>query len=52
MIWFVLILAISITILAGLITRSLKKALLFGAISLIIGVLFSFLIIISGIMGG
>ena len=52
MLWFVLILAISIAVLVGLITRNLKKALLFGAASFIIGVLFSFLIVFSGIMGG
>jgi Na+/H+-dicarboxylate symporter len=52
MLWFALILAIIIGVLVGLITRNLKKALMFGAASLIIGVLFSFLILFSGIMGG
>jgi hypothetical protein len=52
MIWFVLILAISNAVLVGLITRNLKKALGFGAASFIIGVLFSLLILFSGILGG
>jgi hypothetical protein len=52
MLWFVLILAISNGVLVALITRNLKKALLFGLASLIIGVLFSLLILFSGIMGG
>ena len=52
MLWFVLIMAISNAVLVGLITRNLKKALLFGLASFIIGVLFSFLIVLSGIMGG
>jgi hypothetical protein len=52
MIWFALILALLITGLVGLLTRNLKKALVVGSVTLIVGVLLSFLIVLSGIMGG
>ena len=52
MLWFALILAIIIAVLVGLFTRNIKKALVFGSASLIIGVSLSLLIIYSGIMGG
>jgi len=52
MLWFVLILAIIIAVLVGLVTRNLRKALGFGAASLVIGVLISLLILLSGILGG
>jgi len=52
MIWFAIILAIVIGGVVGLFTRNLKKALVVGSITLIVGVLLSFLIVLSGIMGG
>ena len=51
-IWFALILAIVVGSVVGLFTRNLKKALAAGMTTLIVGVLLSFLIIYSGIMGG
>ena len=52
MIWFAIILAIVIGGVVGLFTRNLKKALVVGSATLFVGVLLSFLIIYSGIMGG
>lgn len=52
MIWFALILSIVIGSVVGLFTRNLKKALVAGMTTLIVGVLLSFLIVYSGIMGG
>ena len=52
MIWFALILALVIGSVVGLFTRNLKKALAVGMSTLIVGVLLSFLIVYSGIMGG
>ena len=52
MLWLALILAIIIGSLVGLFTRNLKKALVFGSASLVVGVLLSLLIVLSGIMGG
>jgi len=52
MIWFAIILAVVIGGVVGLFTRNLKKALVVGSATLFVGVLLSFLIVYSGIMGG
>jgi len=52
MIWFVLILALVIGAVVGLLTRNLKIALGVGLTLLIAGIVLSFIIIYSGIMGG
>lgn len=52
MLWFAMILAIIVGGVVGLFTRNLKKALVVGSATLIMGVLLSFLIILSGILGG
>ena len=52
MIWFAIILALVIGGVVGLFTRNLKKALGVGLTTLIAGIIFSFLIIYSGLMGG
>ncbi|MFC1997705.1 hypothetical protein ACFLXI_08905 [Chloroflexota bacterium] len=52
MIWFAMILAVVIGVVVGIFTRNFKKGLTWGLISLGAGVLLSFLIVYSGIMGG
>lgn len=52
MIWFVIILALLIGGVVGLFTRNLNKALGVGLTILITGIVLSFLIVYSGIMGG
>ena len=52
MIWFVIILALVIGGIVGLFTRNLRKSLSIGLTVLVAGIIFSFLIVYSGIMGG
>ena len=52
MVWFVIILALVVGGVVCLFTRNLKKALGVGLATLIAGILLSFLIVFSGIMGG
>lgn len=52
MFWFTIILALVVGAGVGLYTRSLKKALAVGLITLGAGVLLSLLIVYSGVMGG
>jgi len=52
MIWFAIILAIAASVVVGVITRNLKKALRVGVFTLVGATLLSLVIIYSGIMGG
>jgi len=52
MIWFALILALVVGSIVGLFTRNLKKGILVGLVTLIVGVFLSLIIVFSGIMGG
>lgn len=52
MIWFVLILAVVVGAVVALYTRNLKKALGVSLTLFLAGVVLSFLIVYSGIMGG
>ncbi len=52
MIWFAIILAFATAVLVGIFTRKLKKSILAGVITLIIGAILSLMIVYSGIMGG
>jgi len=52
MIWFAIILALVIGSLVGIFTRNLKKAVGVGLIFLVAGIIFSLIVVYSGIMGG
>jgi hypothetical protein len=52
MLWFAIIISIVYGIGIGLITRSLSRALRAGLIALGLGIIVTFVIIYSGIMGG
>jgi len=52
LIWYALILALGAGILVGVFTRDLRKALKVVLGTLLVGVLLSLLIILSGILGG
>ena len=52
MIWFVLILAIVFGLAVGIIKRDISKGARAGLIVLVSGIVLSFLIVYSGILGG
>ena len=52
MIWYALILALGAGVLVGIFTRNLRKALKVALVTLLVGVLSSLLIILSGVLGG
>lgn len=52
MIWFVIIIATAAGIVTGFLTRSLRRALLVGLITLALGVLAALVIVNSGLMDG
>lgn len=52
MIWFVIFIATVVSIMIGLLTRSVRRALRCGLITLILGVVVVLVIIYSGLMGG
>ncbi|MFV1950327.1 MAG: hypothetical protein ACC633_10425 [Anaerolineales bacterium] len=52
MIWYTLILSLTIGGLVGIFTRNLRKALKVALFTFIAGVVLSVLIILSGVLGG
>ena len=52
MIWFAIIISVVYAIGIGLTTRSVSRALRAGLLALILGIIVTFVIIYSGIMGG
>ena len=52
MIWFAIILAFIVGVIAGILTRSFRRTVIVFLSTLALGVLLSLVIVFSGLMGG